>query len=199
MSASWLEKLGFASPGASATDEALARQVQAGRVEALAPLVERHQRPLVNFIYRMTGDRALAEDLTQEAFLKATRAIHQYQPSRPFKAWLYAIATNLARNYYGQAEYRHTDSASDHEQAWEASPEPQPTPEARWVEVETTQAVQRALLGLPAHQRETLVLRYHQHLSLAEIAVLLNIPEGTVKSRLSLGLKRLRELLEQDP
>lgn len=184
------------APPLAATDEALAQQAQAGQVDAFAPLVERHHGPLVNFLHRMTGDRGLAEDLAQEAFFKATRALHQYDPARPFKPWLYAIATNLARNYYGQAELRHTDSASDHEATWENLPAHAPSPEEHWQTAEDERQVQSALLRLPAHQREVILLRYHHHHSLADIAALLNIPEGTVKSRLSLGIKRLRELLE---
>src|SRR5690348_16564761 len=89
------------------TDEALAQGVKAGNRQHLALLVERHHSLLIGFLYRMTGgDRLAAEDLAQEAFLRVMRAIGQYEYPRPFKPWLYQIATNLARDHYKRAETR---------------------------------------------------------------------------------------------
>jgi len=96
------------------TDEQLALRVQQGSRHDLTTLVERHHSDLLGFLYRQTGgDRALAEDLAQEAFLRVVRAIGQYRYPRPFKPWLYAIALNVARDHFKRVEMHHTDSMPD--------------------------------------------------------------------------------------
>lgn len=173
------------------TDEDLARGVQRGDADDLRWLVERHHALLVGFLYRMTaGDRPLAEDLTQETFLRMLRSIHQYQHPRPFKPWLYAIAVNLVRDYYGQAEMRHTESIPEQillPQTGSLAPERLLVQEDERVQVQT------AVSHLPPLQRAVVLLRYREGLSLADIAAALDIPVGTVKSRLSLALRMLRE------
>jgi RNA polymerase sigma-70 factor (ECF subfamily) len=177
------------------TDEDLALGVQQGRTADLNGLVERHFGPLVGYLYRMTGgDRMLSEDMAQETFLRVLRAIRSYAYPRPFKPWLYAIATNLARNHYRQADTRHTISSP--EDGLSANIPADSAPEDTLLEDASVQEVIGALWALPVHQREVVVLRYYQELPLAEVAETLGIPIGTVKSRLSLGLGRLRELLE---
>jgi RNA polymerase sigma-70 factor, ECF subfamily len=176
------------------TDEQLAHRVQRGDTSALSILVQRHHSPLLGFLYRLTGgDRSLAEDLTQEAFLRALRSIQQYQPARPFKPWLYAIAVNVARDHFKRADTRYAVARTDEEFAALADP----------IELDETiaddnQRVAAAIRALPVRQREALILRYYQDLSLAEIAETLSIPIGTVKSRLSLGLRQLRLWLKDD-
>jgi len=145
------------------------------------------------------GDRALAEDLVQETFLRVLHAIGQYRYPRPFKPWLYAIATNLARDHYKRAEMRYSDSASDDPMQWESANDPTNGIEERLLSASEAQRVATAVSTLADHQRETIVLRYYQDLSLAEIADALGIPVGTVKSRLNLGLKRLRVSLRDEP
>lgn len=176
------------------TDEHLAHAIQQGEAQALTTLVERHHSPLLGYLYRLTGGhRPLAEDLTQETFLRALRRIAQYQYPRPFKPWLYAIATNLARDHYKQAEQRYATFSLDFA---EAAPDPHaPHPgEALLAQVEAQEVI-KALAALPPPQRETIILRYYQDLSLDDIAATLHIPVGTVKSRISVGLKRLKAIL----
>jgi RNA polymerase sigma-70 factor (ECF subfamily) len=178
----------------AATDEQLARRVQRGHTSDLALLVERHHSPLLGFLYRLTGgDRALAEDLTQETFLRALRSIRQYQTSRPFKPWLYAIAVNVARDHFKRAATRYVVMLTDDELL--ALPDPIDLEEV--IEVDGPRLA-AAIMSLPLHQREAIILRYDQDLSLAEIAAVLSIPIGTVKSRLSLGLRQLRQQLKDD-
>jgi RNA polymerase sigma-70 factor, ECF subfamily len=175
-------------------DEQLARRVQRGHTADLAMLVERHHSPLLGFLYRLTGgDRSLAEDLTQEAFLRALRSIQQYQPSRPFKPWLYAIAVNVARDHFKRAEVRYAVTLADDDLM--ALPDPVGLEET----IELGGPRLAAAIGtLSAQQREAIILRYYQDLSLAEIAAALDIPLGTVKSRLSLGLRQLRMMLREE-
>ena len=193
----------LASPRISAqhtptpSDEDLLLGLQRGQIENLAPLVERHHSPLLGYLYRMTasrsgGDRSLAEDLVQETFLRLLGSLQRYQHPRPFKPWLYAIATNLARDHYKRAATR---LAADSD-LLDALPSANGLEDVIQQRQEARQVIQ-ALHRLPEHQREAIVLRYYQDLSLAEIAQALEIPIGTVKSRLSLGANRLRELLEK--
>jgi RNA polymerase sigma-70 factor, ECF subfamily len=173
------------------SDEQLAQGIQRGRADDLTRLVERHHASLLGFLYRMTGgDRAMAEDLVQDTFLRMLGRIDSYRYPRPFKPWLYAIAVNLVRDYFKQAELRHTDSAPVRFEVQVAG-----TPETELVEAEQERRVADAMNALPLLQREALLLRYFQELSLDELAQVLHVPVGTVKSRLSLGLKRLKERL----
>lgn len=174
------------------TDEQLAQQLQRGDRAALTALVERHYDPLLGYLYRMArGDRSLAQDMAQETFLRALRGIGGYEYPRPFKPWLYAIATNLARNHYASADARRTENAVE-DREYGASD----APDAPLLEQEEAHAVIAALDLLPDHQREVIVLYFYQSLSLQAIADTLAIPLGTVKSRLSIGVSRLREQIK---
>ncbi|MCC7358028.1 MAG: sigma-70 family RNA polymerase sigma factor [Anaerolineales bacterium] len=180
-----------AGPRPLPSDERLAQGVQAGSSDDLAVLVTRHHGPLLGFLYRLTGgDRLLAEDLAQEVFLRVLRGIGRYRPERPFKPWLYAVAVNAARDHYKRAETRRTEALPpDFDAPGEPSPLHALTAAETWAQVAA------AVQALPAPQREVLLLRYTEDLSLAEIAAVLAIPVGTVKSRLSVALGRLRARL----
>lgn len=174
-------------------DEDLARAIQRGDARALNTLVERHHASLLGYLYRMTGgDRPLAEDLVQETFLRVLRSIRQYHSAQRFKPWLYTIATNLARDHFKRADTRRTDPIQTGTLSLPDPNQPEPT----FLAHDDARQVIAALAQLPDLQRETVILRYYQDLSLAEIAETLNIPVGTVKSRLSIGLNRLKDLLE---
>ncbi len=179
------------------TDEELAlnlKDASGGQQGALTALVERHYDALLGYLYRLTGgDRALAEDLVQEAFLRLLNAAGQYQYPRPFKPWLYAIATNLARNHYKRADTRRTLAAVDEDYDGEGIDE---TPEAVLLADAEVQAVITALVSLPNEQREVIVLYYYQSLEGQEIAAALGIPLGTVRSRLAAGVRKLRQWMQ---
>jgi len=166
--------------------------VMAGDRDALAELVRRHQEPLLGFFYRMLdGDRAQAEDLVQETFLRLLRQ-RTYTSGRAFKPWLYAVATNLARDHRRVARAR---PAGPGDEVLALLPDRGPSPEQRAVAAAEAQRVAAALDRLGDDVRATLVLRYANDLTLADIAAALDVPVGTVKSRLNAGTRRLRELL----
>ncbi len=176
-------------------DEVLALGIQRGDISDLSALVQRHYDSLVGYLYRLNGgDRMLSEDMAQETFLRVLKGIQGYEYPRPFKPWLYAIATNLARNHFKRADTRRTVSAEADALDTHAADD---LPEAALVADDETRVLIAALDSLPDHQREVIMLRYTQELSLAEIAAALDIPVGTVKSRLSLGLRRLRAEIEE--
>jgi RNA polymerase sigma-70 factor, ECF subfamily len=175
------------------TDEELAHALQRGETDALDELVARHYDALTGYLYRLLhGDRALAQDTVQETFLRSLRGIHQYTYPRPFKAWLYAIATNLARDHYNRADTRRVMPMPEAEESSPAFADDTPGDESL-IALDEVRAVIASLASLPDHQREVLILYFYQELPLASIAEVLNIPLGTVKSRLSIGVGRMRE------
>ncbi|HVF99281.1 MAG TPA: sigma-70 family RNA polymerase sigma factor [Chloroflexia bacterium] len=177
------------------SDEQLMARVMEGDREALARLVERYHSPLIAYLYRLLeGDHALAEDLTQETFIRVIQQ-RSYHAGSPFKPWLYAIATNLARDHFKSAATRHAAS-DDHD--FTAQPDGASGPEQSVLAAEAHNEVAAALAQLGPEYRATLLLRFFAGLSLAEIAASLDVPVGTVKSRLSVGCHRLRDLLAGD-
>ena len=180
------------------SDEMLARSVQQGHTQDLRVLVERYHGPLLGYLYRLTnGDSLLAEDLTQEAFLRALNRIDQYRYPQRFKPWLYAIATNLARDHYKRLSTRMVTTMSDTHLEF-PDHNPRQSPERMIAAQDELTQVKEMLRALPDHQREVVLLRYLEAMSLVEIGEVLGVPVGTVKSRLSLGLKRLRKLLAEE-
>lgn len=176
-------------------DEQLMTAVMAGDQSALTALVTRHHSALLGYLYRLTGgDRPLAEDLVQETFLRVLQQ-RSYRADHPFKPWLYAIATNLARDTFKSSAVRCRYRVDDGEEALLHLYDSAPGPEERALSAEQGSEVMAALNQLGEEYRVALLLRFYQGLSLQEIAETLRVPLGTVKSRLSVGTHRLRALL----
>ena len=176
-------------PLAPTTDEreliALAIQGDRG---AFGQLVLRYRDGVVNVIYRMCGDANLAEDAAQEAFVRAWQKLSRYRPQAPFRNWVYRIATNAALDVLRrQRETVELDSV--------VLPAPADNPEAAIIGRERGERVRRAVLALPDAGRAVLILREYEGLSYREIADTLNIPLGTVMSRLSYARTQLRQML----
>ncbi|MCK6577344.1 MAG: RNA polymerase sigma factor [Anaerolineae bacterium] len=180
------------------TDEALAAALQRGDTEALDLLVSRHYDALTGYCFRLLhGDRALAQDMAQETFLRVLRSIEQYRPPRPFKPWLYAIATHLARDHYSRADTRRTASMPDVDETHPIFIDADLNDDRLMAQDEAREVID-ALAALPDAQREVLILYFYQDLPLMTIAETLDIPLGTVKSRLYHGVARLRERMLSD-
>jgi RNA polymerase sigma-70 factor (ECF subfamily) len=177
------------------SDEQVMAAVMAGDQMAFAVLVTRHHAPLLGYLYRLTGgDRQLAEDLVQETLLRVLGQ-RAYAPDRPFKPWLYTIATNLARDYFKSAAVRQRWRRENEEGTLLQVFDCAPGPEERALAAEQGSEVRAALAELSEEYRVVVVLRFYQGFSLADIAETLQIPLGTVKSRLSVGVHRLRAVL----
>lgn len=177
------------------SDEQLIAAVMAGDQGALDALVTRYHAPLLGYLYCLVGgDRSLAEDLVQETLLRVLRQ-RTCSVDRPFKPWLYTIATNLARDYFKSAAIRHRWRGGDEEEVLLHLHDSTPGPEERALAAEQGNEVRTALTLLREEYRIVIVLRFYQGFSLQEIAETLHIPLGTVKSRLSVGVQRLRTIL----
>jgi RNA polymerase sigma-70 factor (ECF subfamily) len=179
-----------------AADEVLMEKVRGGDRAALGVLVERYHAPLTGYLVRMTnGQRELAEDMVQMTFMKLIQSRESYQAGRTFRPWLYTIATNLARDHFRRLETRKTeawDEALD-----ELAGKCEGEPEKLLVRGEQAALVAGAVQRLSEPLRAALVLRFYQDLSLEEIAQVLEIPLGTVKSRLSAAIRQLHKTLAE--
>jgi RNA polymerase sigma-70 factor (ECF subfamily) len=162
----------------------------AGDQEAFRQLVIRHHRLVINVAYRALGELSLAEDVAQEVFLKVYKALPGYRHEKPFKHWLHRVAANAVTDALRRR--RPVVSLDDMEQ-------PPASREADPVDVATRhdlqRAVRQAIASLPSHYRDTIALQAFGELSYDEIAKALDIPLGTVMSRLNGAKRLLRERL----
>jgi len=169
-------------------DRDLIASAQLGDRHAFGELVRRHQDGVVNLIYRTYGDARLAEDAAQEAFVRVWQNLNKYNPQYPFRSWLYRIATNAALDTLRRE--RPAVELDDLPLADKA-----PTPEQAALKDERTAQVRRAIARLSEPLRQVLILREYEQLSYQEIAAALDIPIGTVMSRLNTARSQLRREL----
>lgn len=187
-------------PGAAAldSDAALMARVQAGDHGAFEPLVRRYEKRLFGYFLNLVEDPATAADLAQETFVRVYRAVPRYRESGRFESWLFRIAANLVRSRRRRPDQRAAHVSLEETPAAERElaargGERRPD-EAAW-RAELRDALEKALPQLPLVFREAVVLRDVQGWSYREIAEMLGVEEGTVKSRAHRGRQRLRELL----
>jgi RNA polymerase sigma-70 factor (ECF subfamily) len=176
-------------PSASPTTESdLVALAQQGDRTAFGDLVYLHRQGVINVVYRMCGDAELAEDTAQEAFIRAWKNLHRYQPQSPFRNWVYRIATNAALDVLRrQREMVNIEDLplKSHRANPESAAETQ----------EQAVFIQQAVLDLPEASRLVIILREYEDFSYREISETLNIPIGTVMSRLNYARKQLRQTL----
>lgn len=156
---------------------------------SLRTIIDVHHRPLHAFLFRLTNDATLADDLTQQTFIR----LLTYDGDAPdnLRGWLLTVGRNLAYDYFRSAQYRHEEAADFADNA-SIIPDNALTPEQITINADQQQTVAALLDRLPISQREVLVLRYYHDLPLAEIAGVVDAPVGTVKSRLFHALKKLK-------
>jgi RNA polymerase sigma-70 factor (ECF subfamily) len=179
------------------TDEELIFAFQGGDVGAFEEIVRRYKDPLYNFTNRLLGDSVFSEDIVQETFLRVYRNKNRYHQIAKFSTWIYTIASNLAktelrrrkiRNFFSissrgseERDYDIADSSSDVERDVDSALK--------------NEIILREINDLPVHFREAVLLRDVQNFSYEEISEILNVPLGTVKSRVNRGRGRLQERL----
>jgi RNA polymerase sigma-70 factor, ECF subfamily len=174
-----------------AEDQILIQRFRAGEVAAFDSLVERYYQRIDRLAQQVVRSPLAAEDITQEAFLRAYRALPGFRGEASFYSWLYRIALNLCLNYLRQQTNRASAAESP-----EVSILPGVTdPSALLEHQERERLVRGAIDALPAHYRVAIILRDLEGLSYQEIADVLGIPLGTVKSRINFGKHLLRQAL----
>ena len=175
---------------ATGSEAVLIARAQQGDRGAYSDLVRRHSSSVINLVYRMCGDLALAQDAAQEAFIKAWLNLPSYRPQGSFKSWLTRIAINTALDALRRQPLLNSDGVENLQLR-----DPQPDPEDHLINKQQAELVQQAVMSLPPASRSVLVLREYEGFSYQEIAVVLDIPTGTVMSRLNYARGLLREKL----
>ncbi len=178
------------------TEARLVSQALAGAQPAFEQIVRRYQRPVINFIARVTGDRAGAEDLAQETFIKAFRNLAAFDTTRRFSSWLLRIAHNTAVDAIRRARVR-TVPLEPADRATEG-PRGEPMAPAAPDPVERGdlgRALERALARLRPEHRAAIVLRYHESLSFDDIGTVMNVPAATARTYVHRARRELAGLL----
>ncbi|WP_066321584.1 RNA polymerase sigma factor SigW [Bacillus sp. FJAT-29814] len=175
------------------------KQVIKGDQDAFGEIVEIYKNSVYQLCYRMLGNSHEAEDIAQEAFLRAYVNIKSFNQDLKFSTWLFRIATNLCidrirkkkPDYYLDAEVAGTEGLTMYSQI----PSDTELPEKELESLELQETVQKEILKLPEKYRSAIVLKYIEDLSLNEISEILDLPLGTVKTRIHRGREALRQQL----
>ncbi|MCJ7733959.1 MAG: RNA polymerase sigma factor [Anaerolineales bacterium] len=166
-----------------------------GDLDAYGELIQETQPSVFNVCYRVLGNRQEAEDLTQEAFLRAYQQLAHYDPARPFGPWMRTLAANLCYNHLKRGQLNRVPLEDERDSLRD---DPQLGPEGALEISQEHRELYNKLWQLPYNQRITLELRHFQRLSYQEMAKVLGLPINTVRSHLYRGRQKLAELLEED-
>lgn len=176
------------------SDRELAFRTRQGEREAFGELVRRYQASVFNVCYRLMGERREAEDMAQEAFIRAYQRFEYYDEERPFGPWIRRVAANYCLNRLQVA--RRDNLPLDDERDEPAGHTGQAiSPEAAHLQAERAEVVRQAIITLPQHYRAVIELRHFHHLRYAEIAEQLGMPLSDVKSHLFRARKQLEKKL----
>jgi len=172
-------------------EAALVDRILAGDTQAFADVVRRWQGPLINMAWRYCRDRARAEEMAQEAFIRAWRGLRSWRRESSFSTWLFSVAANVYRNELKRIPSVHL--------SLDEAPEPSEpfVHDAVLAEAARDETVRRAVLALPEKYREPTILFYFHEMDLAAAAATMGIPEGTMKARLSRARAILRKRFPQ--
>ena len=183
--------------GEETTDQDLVTRVQAGDKRAFDLLVLKYQNRIVKLVSRFVHDPMEAQDVTQEAFIKAYRAIDSFRGDSAFYTWLYRIATNAAKNFLVAQKRRPpamgVDAMEAEQYAVDTRLKEKETPENLVVTEELKSVIFKTIEGLPGDLKEAITLREMECMSYEDIAVIMECPVGTVRSRIF----RARDAIDQ--
>ena len=190
--------------GGTPEEVRLIKACQDGDPSSFNMLVWRWEKPLYNFIYKYVGNATLAEDLVQDTFIRVLKSIKRYTHQGSFSTWLYRIAVNLCKDHLKRKrlpmvslhDYYTTGSGEKIYVQDRVADEKARTDDSLKAE-EREELVRRLLAGLPEEQRIVILLKEYQELTFREISEVLDVPEGTVKSRLYHALRAMKENLER--
>jgi RNA polymerase sigma-70 factor (ECF subfamily) len=183
-------------------DSAIMLELSAGNMQAFDYLLRKYRKPIVSFMYRMTHNQAVAEELAQEVFLRVYRSRETYRAEARFSTWLYRIATNLGVNH--ARDTRHERSAST---VYLDEPDPEtgstpdvadstPTVEADLLKSERMHAIRDFVMGLPERQKMAVLMHKYEGMDYRQIGDVLKLSESATKSLLFRAYQTLREKLK---
>jgi len=171
-----------------------------GNTQVFSRLIDNYKNMIYNLAYRMSNNSQEAEDISQEAFLRAYQSLARFNPSYKFSTWLYQITLNIIRDKFKRKEIDSvsldTPIETDDSEFYLQPTDLTNNPEQIITRKEDAQAIQQAILSLPLKYREVIVLRHLQDLSYIEIANILKLPAGTVKVHLYRAREQLRKILK---
>ena len=182
-------------------DAQLMVRVREGDSASFTALADRHRRPVVHYLYRMTGHQGVAEELAQEVFLRVYRSRESYEPTAKFTTWLYRITTNLALNWIRDTQNEKNQSSLDAKASHGADAAPIQIADTRrnaeqsLVEQARLDEVRRAIHALPDNQRAAVIMHKYQELDYTQIAEALGSSVPAVKSLLFRAYETLRARL----
>jgi len=181
------------------SDEKLVQEYLSGEEKFVEELLDRYLKPIYNFIFRMTGGRAVAEDLSQETFLKAWKNLKRFDPEKKFSTWIFAIAKNTSFDYLKKKKEIPFSVFLDEEgESWlENITDENILPDEILERKDIAAKVEEMLEKIPLHYRAILLLHYKEDFSLHEIAEILGEPYNTIKSRHRRALIEIRKQLER--
>ncbi|MDP3956877.1 MAG: RNA polymerase sigma factor [bacterium] len=178
-------------------DQQLVREFLDGDDKAFEQLLKSYLSAVYNFIFQMTRERAVAEDLTQETFIKAWRHLARFDQKKSFKTWLFTIAKNTTYDFFKKKKTLPFSYFEDEEgkNRLDTVSEGTPLPDEILAAAETSKELDQALRKIPEPYRELLLLAYREDFSLQEIAEILATPYNTIKSRHQRALKILKQTI----
>lgn len=185
------------------SDEALLAAFLNGDEGCFTVIVRRYQGDLFQFVARFVGDSATAEDVVQETFVQVHHSAGGFDPQRKFRPWLFTIAANKARDHLRSRTRRKevalmsTNDDDESNGVFAVLSDDGPSPIERLTTAEQAEMVRGVVLDLPDHLREVLMLGYYQRLPYREIAEILDVPLGTVKSRLHAAVSKFADLYKK--
>lgn len=185
--------------GAALTFETEVTRLRSGDIDAIAGLMQRYQHRLYRYMLRMVRQPSTAEDLFQQTWVRVMEGVQSYDPRRSFEGWLFGIAHNLAIDHLRRRRPESLDEPlPSHSGETRADLTPSAAPDAldHLLAGERAALVAEAVAEMPALSREVLTLRFEEEMKLEEIAEVLSLPLGTVKTRLHRALKGLLPLLQ---
>ena len=170
------------------TDEMIMEAVKNGDLKQASLLFERYHKPIYNFLARMTMDRAMAEDLTQNVFLRIIKYRASYREGLRFQSWIYQVARNIFSDHYQKQKNRFSDFV-DVEKISEHIPDSDDSKSAD----EQEQLLSRSMEMLSEEQRELLVLTRFQHMKYEDVAIIMNTTVANIKVKVHRAIAKLRE------
>jgi RNA polymerase sigma-70 factor (ECF subfamily) len=183
-------------------DTGLVNAYLGGEARSFDVLVERYQTRLLNFVYRIVGDRERAEDLVQEVFVRVYRHLGRFDRSKKFSTWIYTIASNLAKNELRNRSRNPLVLFTSMTKGWEDEErplefeDPSSRPDDLFRKRHVRELVETSVAQLPTHHREVFMLREIEGRSYEEIAEITHCNLGTVKSRLNRARNSFAEIIE---